>query len=163
MKKAVLVMLVVAFIGFSVVAAWAGPAEDTGRKWVERAFASPNISAKGINPEVVALYYVDLMSNSGSWQSFLVVTNWDLDTRIRIVTSFIPTDGTPSDIITREHYISPNAVLYLDQYGMGFGSRKTNWFGIVVADTTDYWTCGVLLYSSEYGLAWIPADGPYFP
>lgn len=168
MKKAILVLVVVALFGFSTVpATWAGPAE-TGREWIEWAMQeSPGIFAE-MNPEVVAFYYIDLMSNAldayGGWQSFLVITNWDLSTRIRVVTSFVPTGGTPSDIVTTEHYINPNDIVYLTSRDLGFNTfgQPTNWYGIAIADTLDWWSLGVLLYHSEYGLTYIRGDGPYF-
>jgi hypothetical protein len=161
MKKAILVLAAVALIGFYAVPSWAGPAEETARQWVDRAMQDSEISAE-INPEVNMLYYVDLMSNSAGWASFLVVTNWSLNTRIEVYTSFVPTSGTPSDIRDRLNYVDPNAVAYLNAVNLGFASYGfTNWFGIVFGNWPSYVTCGVLLYSSEFGLTWIPADGPY--
>jgi hypothetical protein len=164
MKRAILVLVAIAFIGFCMVPdSWAGPAEETGRQLVEQAMLDYPGFFVGVNPEVVAWYYLDLMSNFGGWQSFLVITNWDLERRIRILTRFIPTDGTPSDIVSAEHYIGPNAVAYLTSRDLGFSAwGQTNWFGYAIADTATYWGCGVLLYHSEYGLTWIKGDGPYF-
>jgi hypothetical protein len=164
MKRAILLLAVFALIGFYALPSWAGPAEDTGRQWIERmAQQDPQLFSEGIVPEVGFLFYIDLMSNASKWASFLVVTNWSMDTRIEIYTSFIPTNGTPSNIVNRLNYVMPNAVAYLDQVALGFTSwGATNWFGIVgTNDITSWVSCGVLLYSSEYGLTWITADGPY--
>jgi len=158
------VMAVVALVGFSVVAAWAGPAEETLAKWAdELMYQNPDLLPEGITPEVNMGYYFDLMSNSPGWDSFLVVTNWSLNTRIQFITGFVPTGGTPSNIVYREHYVDPNQVKYLNKVSLGFTSfGTTNWFGIGIAiDPPDYISCGVLLYASEYGLTWIPGDGPY--
>jgi hypothetical protein len=164
MKKAVLVMLVVAFIGFSVEAAWAGPAEETLRQWAEQMQAQgPEFFPEGIIPQVNMGYYYDLLSNAPGWASFLVVTNWSLNTRIQFNTAFVPTTGTPANITQRTHFIDPNEVAYLDQYALGFNSfGTTNWFGIGVALSPPSWvSSGILLYSADFGLTWVPADGPY--
>ena len=166
MKGSIKTYLALVFCFFAVSSAWAGGPEDTGRQWVERALQSEGKSAEAV-PQAGYLYYVDLMSNfsdpvNGGWQSLLVVTNWDLSVRIRVVTQFIPTGGTPSDIVTRDHYINPNDIAYLDPNQLGFNTYgKSNWYGLVYNDTNIFFTCGVLLYHSEFGLTWISSTGPY--
>ena len=166
MKSSIKTILALALVFFAATAAWAGGPEETGKQWIDRALQEDGRSAEAV-PQAGFLYYVDLMSNasdpvSGGWQSFLVITNWDLSVRIRVITSFIPTGGTPSDIVNREHYINPNDIVYLDANNMGFNSYgKSNWYGLVFNDTNNFYTCGVLIYHSEYGLSWIPAVGPY--
>ena len=170
MKKVVMTFMVVALIGLMAATAMAGGAADTAR---ERIKAAAEMEAQGedrfVNmvPEAGYLYYIDLMSNavqitSGGWISFLVVTNWDFNTRIRTITSFAPTGGTPSDIVNAEHYINPNDVVYLDENDLGFRQYgATNWFGIIFSDTNNFFSCGVLLYHTEFGMTWIPAVGPF--
>jgi len=164
MKKAIVVLVAVAFIGLSAAAAWAGPAEETLSQWAEQMQAQdPGLFPEGIVPQVNLGYYYDLMSNAPNWASFLVVTNWSLNTRIQFNTAFVPTSGTPVDIKNRTHFIDPNEVIYLDQYALGFNTfGQTNWFGIGVALSPPSWvSSGILLYSADFGLTWVPADGPY--
>ena len=164
MKKAILVLAVFALIGFYSVPSWAGPAEETGLQWVERAMQqNPELFPEGMVPNANYLWYVDLMSNAPNWASYLIVTNWSLNTRIQFYTTFIPTNGTPSNIINKLIYIDPNKVVYLNANNLGFTSwGSTNWFGIVYAPGAPSWvSTGVLLYSSEFGLTWVPTDGPY--
>jgi len=145
------------------VPSWAGPLE-TGQQWIDRAMQqNPELFTQAMVPDANYLYYIDLMSNAPNWASFLVVSNWSLNTRIEIYTSFIPSTGTPSDIVNRLNYINPNAVVYLNAVNLGFTSYgSTNWFGILAApNAPDYVSCGILLYSSEFGLTWVPTDGPY--
>lgn len=161
MKVLTKTALIVIFCCFIISPAWAGDSEETGRQWVERALEDGRF-AEAV-PQAGLLYYVDLMSNasdpvSGGWQSFLVVTNWDLSVRIRVITSFIPADGNPSNIQNRQHFVNPNDIVYLDANQMGFNSYgKSNWYGLVFNDTNNFFSCGVLLYHSEYGMTWIPA------
>ena len=119
MKKAILVLAVFALIGFYSVPSWAGPAEETGRQWVERAMQqNPELFPEGMVPNANYLWYVDLMSNATNWASFLIVTNWSLNTRIEFDTIFAPTGGTPSDVKSRINYIDPNQVRYLTDFDL---------------------------------------------
>jgi len=171
MKKVILTFIVLGLIGLVAVPAWAGGPEETARERVEalaaQMQADGDIRAADIVPEAGYLYYIDLMSNasnpsSGGWTSFLVVGNWSFDVRIHLWTSFIPTGGDPTDIVTKEHFVSPNDIAYFDQFALGFSAfGATNWFGIVFSDTNIFYTANVLLYHTEFGLTWIPGDGAW--
>jgi len=164
MKKVLLAIMAVALIGLLAAPAWAGGPEETGREWIERSVE------KGIGPEAMPevgfLYYIDLMSNAsdyyGNWVSILVVSNWSLSVRIRVFTSFIPTGGTPNDIVDRDFYINANDIAYLTAGDLGFNTfGPTNWFGLVFDTTNNWFSAGVLLFHSEYGLTWIRGDGAW--
>ena len=164
MRKVLFIISAVTLIGLLAAPAWAGGPEETAREWVQRSVDS------GIGPEAMPeagyLYYIDLMSNavssSGNWVSFLVVGNWSLSTRINVFTSFIPTGGTPADIRNREFFINPNDIVYLTAVDLGFNTfGNTNWFGIIFSNTNIFYTAGVLLFHTEYGLTWIRGDGPW--
>ncbi len=163
MKATMKTILAVVFCFVAVSSAWAGGPAETMRDWAARAAEQSGDRSAEAVPQAGYGYYVDLMSNSsdpvnGGWVSFLVVTNWDLSVRIRVITQFIPTGGTPADIITRQHYVNPNDIAYLDANTLGFNSYgKSNWYGLVYNDTDNFFTCGVLLYHTEFGLTWIPA------
>ena len=165
MKRMFYLLVAVAFVSFLALPAWAGGPEETGRDWVNRSMENMGIAPEAV-PEAGYLWYVDLMSNAGDsfggWTSFLVLTNWDLSTRIQVFTDFIPTGGTPNDIKRRNFYINPNDIAYLGPSQLGFNTfGNTNWYGIVYSATNHFYTVGVLLYHTEFGLTWIRADGPY--
>ena len=166
MKKTMKTILAVAFCFLAVSSAWAGGPEETGRQWVQRSLELEGRGAEAV-PEAGMLYYVDLMSNfsdvvNGGWVSFLVLTNWDTAYRIHVFTQFIPTGGDPNDIVGRNFYINPNEIVYLNSSQLGFESfGKSNWYGLVYNDSDHYFSCGVLLYHTEFGLTWIRSDGPW--
>jgi hypothetical protein len=164
MKKVLFVIMAVTIMGLLAAPAWAGGPEETGREWIQRSIDADR--GPEVMPEAGYLYYIDLMSNAtdatGGWLSFLVVGNWSLNTRIHVWTQFIPSGGTPSDIRNRDFFINPNDVLYLTAFDLGFASYgNTNWFGLIYSNTNIFYTAGVLLYHSEYGLTWIAGDGAW--
>ncbi|MBW2624485.1 MAG: hypothetical protein JRD68_16370 [Deltaproteobacteria bacterium] len=164
MKKVLFAIMAVAFIGMLAAPAWAGGPEETGRAWIERSVESGR--GPEAVPEVGWLYYIDLMSNTsdayGNWVSILVAGNWSLSVRIHVFTSFIPTGGTPNDIVNANFYINANDIAYLTSSDLGFNTYgQTNWFGLLWSDSNIFFTAGVLLFHSEYGLTWIPGVGPY--
>ncbi len=165
MKKTLLLITALVLIGLFAVPVWAGGPGDTAREWVERSLDSRGLAPEAV-PEAGYLYYIDLMSTgidvNGQWVSFLVVSNWSLNTRIHVFTDFIPTNGTPNDIESRDFYINPNDVVYLTANNLGFNNfPNTNWFGVIFSDTNIFYSAGVLLFHSEYGLTWIKGDGPW--
>lgn len=171
MKKAIVVLAAIALLGFSSVPALcAEPAAETGEKSIDWPVQeTPGVFAE--QEPVLSWYYIDLMSNAdvgiGGWQSFLVVTNWDKQAEITVRTEFSPIGRKPGDdivTITREHTIIPYDVKYLNANALGFTGygQPTNWYGTAMAYTRNWWSVGVLLYHSEYGLAWIRAGGPFF-
>jgi len=163
MKKVLMVLLAVALISALVVPVCSADPRSCAEKWIERAIDNGKISAEAV-PEVWQIYYVDLMSNASAqgWFSFLVIVNWDVSSRIQIQTQFIPTGGDPFDMQQADFFIDPNETAVMSGNQLGFNNfGQANWFGIVWGDVVDWWTVGVLLYNSEYGMTWIPADGPY--
>lgn len=171
MKKVILTFIVLGLIGLLAAPAWAAGPEETGRERVEAVIAQMEAQGDQRFADFVPLdgylYYIDLMSNAGGgtgsgWMSFLVIGNWSFSVRIQLGTSFIPTGGTPADIVNRTFFIDPNDIVYLDQYDLGFNTfGSTNWFGITFTATNDFYTAGVLLYHSDFGLTFIRGDGPW--
>ena len=165
MKKVLFVIMAVALIGLLAAPAWAGSPQETTAKERVQAFVDMGIGPEAM-PEVGLLYFIDLMSNavstSGNWVSFLVVGNWSLTTRIEVFTAFIPTGGTPADIKVARFFINPNDIIYLTAFDLGFNEfGNSNWFGNIWSDTNIYFSVGVLLFHTEFGLTWIPGDGPW--
>ena len=165
MKKTLIVILAVVFIGMMAAPSFAGGPADTGKQWIQKAVD------KGLGPQAVPeagyMYYVDLMSNAidqlgNQWGSFLVVINWDQNVRIHVFTGFIPAGGTPNDYTVRDFYINAQDVAVLTPFDLGFlDFGNTNWYGMVWNDVNVFFSCGVLLYHTEYGLTWMTPWGPY--
>jgi len=170
MKTKLKTIMIILLVSLFAMPVWAGGAVETARERVAWAAEMGGLDPETAVPEAGLLYFVDLMSNfvessSNQWISYLVLGNWSLNTRIEINTAFIPTGGTPNDIVARRTFINPNDIVYLGASQLGFNSFRpgigSNWFVNVWNTTNTYFSAGVLLFNTEYGLTYIPSDGPY--
>ena len=159
-EKVLIILLAALMISVTAAPAMAGGPSETARALIQSAVD------KGLGPQAVPesglLYCIDLMSNSLNWKSYLVVINWDPNVRIHLWTYFLPAGGTPNDVQIKDFYINAQDIEYFDPNDLGFNDfGPTNWYGIVWNDTDAFFTCGVLLYHTEFGLTWIQPWGPY--
>jgi len=163
MKKLLMVILAVALISMLAAPVSASDPRETAQQWIDRSVENGSRSPEAV-PEVWEAYFVDFMSNvtNSGWNSYLVIVNWDILSQIHVWTEFIPTGGDPNDIQATDFWIGPNDIAVRTTNQLDFNLfGQSNWFGILTADVTQFWTVGVLLYNSEYGMTWIRGDGPY--
>ena len=157
MKKFAIVVAMVAMLGLLVSPVWSSdrPSAD---ELVSDFYEKQGEAA----PQTTWGYLYDLVTNAQTqgWGSIFVVTNYSINTRIRIDGYVVPNGANPGEQKVVQLYLNPFEVKYifLSSY---LGNNENGW-AIIWSTQLDFGS-GILLYCtnpSNPGIAW--EKGWYF-
>jgi hypothetical protein len=156
MKRFAIVVAMVAMLGLFVSPAWASD-RPSAEGLISDFYEKQGEAA----PQPTWGYLFDLVTNAYTqgWGSIFVMTNYSIDTRIRIDGYVVPTGANPGDQKVVQVFLNPFEVKYL--FLSNYLGDENGW-AIIWSTQLDFGS-GILLYctsSLNPGIAW--ESGFYF-
>ncbi len=170
MKKISMLLVLATLFGFMSIPAMAGDLADNPA--ANSIVSAYNQRTGEAMPQAVHGFLFDLVTNAYSkgWGSIVAITNYDLNTRIRVNGVLVPKDATIDDVIWFHVYLNPAEVKYINPGNMPssgvvidtapagvVGLDNTNGWMWIWGEDNVYFGAGVLIYNTSAtitGMIW---------